>query len=606
MRAILVAAALALPPARAADLAPAGVADLLAAEIATQREALHLAGAPPFYHLRYHALLLDQASATASFGALVEEEHHPAHVLGIEVRLGDPSFDNTGFGGWETGFGTRALPAVLTPHALRLATWSLTDWAYKEAVEQYARKRSAFVPPPDHPGDYRLAASPTVASAAPGPAPDPAAIRDLVRSLSSGLPTDGSLVSGSSVVACETGLLVTVDSEGTRVVRPHAEAVVRVMASARAADGMMVTDHRTWIVRTLADLPGPEALAAAVRDLAGGLRRAASARLLEGEYVGPVLFEDGAAVDLFRHLLLPQVEGTPTPIPFDSEIGPLGEGFLSLAADHAREPRLGRRVLPEGWSAFDDPLAMPRHPASFRYDLEGTPARRVDLVSDGIVRTLLMSRVPRREIDASNGHARGGPGARPAGRASLLEVVPARRQSRHRLHRTALALARSYGLDGVVVVRRVQDDTVRRLGDPGLLPDDEGERPPLPVEVVWLRGDGREEPLRGAALARLDRFALRDVVAAGSQVEGTFLASFEPGRATWSPVAGMPTWLSVPEVLVGELEIVPLPPDPRSRPAVPPPASRPGATERLHSTVAREAACPTTPRPSRPASSRAP
>jgi hypothetical protein len=229
-------------------------------------------------------------------------------------------------------------------------------------------------------------------------------------------------------------------------------------------------------------------------------------------------------------------------------------------------------VLPEGWSAVDDPTRDPQHPASFRYDLEGTLARRVDLVSDGIVRTLLMSRVPRREIRESNGHARGGLGTRPAGRASLLEVTPARRLSRGRLHRTALALARSYGLDSVMVVRRFQDDTVRRLGDPGLMPDDDSERPPLPVEVVRLWGDGREEPLRGAAFARLDRFALRDVVAAGPQVDGTFLAPFHPDRASFSPVTGMPTWLSVPEVLVGELELVPLPPDPRSRPAVPPPA----------------------------------
>ena len=91
-----VVAALVLKPAVAADpvpMDPARIADVLAAEVAAQRAALSIQGAPPFYHLRYHAFLLDQASATASFGALVEEEHHPTHLLGIEVRLGDPAFD---------------------------------------------------------------------------------------------------------------------------------------------------------------------------------------------------------------------------------------------------------------------------------------------------------------------------------------------------------------------------------------------------------------------------------------------------------------------------------------------------------------------------------
>ena len=43
---------------------------------------------------------------------------------------------------------------------------------------------------------------------------------------------------------------------------------------------------------------------------------------------------------------------------------------------------------------------------SYRVDDEGVPAQRVSLIEKGVLKTLLMSRTPRKEITSSNGHAR--------------------------------------------------------------------------------------------------------------------------------------------------------------------------------------------------------
>ncbi|MFH1463685.1 MAG: metallopeptidase TldD-related protein [Pseudomonadota bacterium] len=548
---------------------------LLAEEVALHLEQLQLPDAPPLYHLRYHLLALQQASVRASFGALVAHDFSPATVLGAEVRVGSAAFDNTGYGGWESGFGRIGLPQELTAHALRLATWQLSDSTYKEAVEQFARKQAAFVPPPDYPGDYQVGLRQegpyiSVASARLEP------VEQLARRLSSVFPVDGGLELGTVLAAWETGTETVVDSEGTDLQRPHAEFVLRAMAQARATDGALLSDHRSWYLRNPSQLPAEPAVelqvAAMTRDLLAWTR----VTPLQDEYVGPVIFEDEAAVDLFRTLLVDQLEGTPPPVPFEASFGALGDGFSFASDGSGGGPRLNRRVLPDGWRAVDDPRADLNDPACFAFDLEGTPARRVELVEDGIVRTLLMSRVPRKDIpEGSNGHARGTLSSRAAGRVSHLEVTPRHRLTRRRLLKQAFAIADAYDQDYVMVVRRFQDDLVRAQDrtDSAAFSflDGGGHRLPVPLALYRVYTDGREEPIRGAAFASVERWALREIAAAGPQVEGRYLAPFSPGGQSYSPLVGMPTTLSVPEVLIEELELVPVSADPRSRPVVPAP-----------------------------------
>jgi TldD protein len=542
----------------------------LIAELDREVAELTLPDAPPIYHARYHLITLDQVDAHASLGGLVETGSSPAAALGFELRVGDPMYDNTGFGGWQNGFGSAWLPRQVTPEALTLEAWRLSDDSYKQAVEQHARKVAQFSPPEDYPGDYTLMPPQRhdggAATAAPaGP------LTAMVRSLSSVFPADPRVERGEVYLGHEAGAHVIVDTDGSLVRRPMAETTIRAVIHVRAHDGLLLTDQRLWSVRDPADLPDEAALADEIRGMAADLLAAADAPVLTEEYVGPVVFEDGAALDLFRWLLVEQIEGTPDEIPFDSFFGDLGATSGSV--------RLGRRVLPLGWSASDDPTAVPDHPSSFTYDAEGTPAQAVDLITDGIVRTALMSRIPRSDIEASNGHARGGPGSRLSGRATQLLVEPDRHLSTAKLLKKALKLSASYGRDHVIVVRRLQEPAVLDL-DPsggffffGGSDGSDGALPP-PVALVRVYADGREELVRGAAFAGVHRFVLRDLAAAGPQHVGTFMAPGNPGGMTSSPTEGMATWISAPSVLVGELEIVPQSGNPRDVPVL----VRPDAT----------------------------
>ena len=64
--------------------------------------------------------------------------------------------------------------------------------------------------------------------------------------------------------------------------------------------------------------------------------------------------------------------------------------------------RVGRRVLPRGFQVVDDPSSSLGEAAgAYRFDDEGVPGQRVELVEEGVVQTLLMSRTPREDIAAS-------------------------------------------------------------------------------------------------------------------------------------------------------------------------------------------------------------
>jgi len=550
---------------------PSSVFAALGEEMERNRSGLRLPGAAEIHHLRFHVSDVHTQYAAASLGALIQRDVRPTRRLGVAVRVGTHEMDNTGFGGWETGTGARPLAVGRSARADRQAAWLLVDEAYKEAVEQYARKVAVFTPPPDHPGDFQLL-PPTVFDGGETARPDADALEARIVALSAVLATVPGLEVGRAVLGAEAGFDWIADTAGTRVRRPWAEVSIAAVAKVRADDGMLLADRLLWSVREAGQLPPEPAMQAEARHMAEELAAAASAPRLEEEYVGPVVFEQGAAIELFRHLLVPQLEGTPPVLPFETFLDAHSPRSGTRAAALVR---LRRRVLPPGWKVADDPLRAVAHPASFTHDAEGTPARRVELVEDGIVRALLMCRTPRKNTPGTNGHARGGPGARLTGRAALTWVEPATRVTREALRARALELARSYGQDHVLVVRRLVDDAF--LPPDAIGNDNQTLALPPPVAFVRLHADGREERLRGAAFAGVHRWVLRDLAAAGPQVEGTYMAPHVPGGRRGGVIIGLPTWLSAPEVLVGEMELVPVPPDPREKPVVPqPPTSTPG------------------------------
>ena len=535
----------------AAHAAPA-LEEAASAEL-TRSMGLQLPDARPPYLISYDVLDGQVVEAFGEQGALVSSSTDPYRNLRAEVRVGDPTLDSSNFQafGEPNGVVQRRLPVEDSVLALRREIWLATDQAYKHAVEQYSRKVAARRDDPSPKPPDRTPA-PVVVADLPSPpvhSADQAALEKLVERLSGELAHFPGVEVAQAVARDWQGRRLVLTSEGTRLWTPTGYTVVRVEGTVRMADGSSQLDSRSWIVRSLADLPPEAEMTAAVREL-GGWLEGLKAAPVEEDYLGPVLFEGPAAVELFSQLLAPELVGTP---PEEEDAGRFGS-----SGGKPPTARIGRRILPQGWTVVDDATTDAPILGKYAYDQEGVAPHRVELVKDGVVRDLLMSRIPRKDLTASTGHGRSLGGDRRAAVPAAVTVSARRTVSDSKLEKLALRLAAQTGRDYVLVVKR--------LTPPALVEDLEigfsGEGPmsglTQPYEAWRLYADGHTEPVRSVRFSGVDRRALRDIAAASDGVGPVDLLDGPVGAARFQigPTGGFPVTWDVPSVLITELELV--------------------------------------------------
>ncbi len=544
---LLVAAAL------AAEVAPASAALQAALEGELARATvLKLPDAPAPWLVIFDALDGTVHEAGAEDGALYRSQHAPFRNLRVEVRVGDATVDSSNYSGFgePDGIQSRRLPVEDGQVALRREAWLAADAAYKNAVETLSRKLAGRkglkeAPPPD----YQVL-PPLVRPAGPHPgnawsAPE---VDDLARRLSAAASVDG-VESAQAEVRDWHGWRLRLDSTGSRVWAATGNVVVRVEAVVRRDDGSEVRDARWWIGRDARSLPDAAAMESEARALATSLLETAAAPTPK-PWLGPVIFEGEAAAELFSQLLAPELVGTRP-----EETAP-GSFFAPGATPMAR---IGRRLLPEGWSAWDDPSTRTGAAGEYEIDHEGVAPRRVDTVVDGVVRDVLMSRLPSKERAASTGHGRALGNDRRGALPGFVRVTAPRMITDAAMRKRAMKLARSVGQEQVLVVRRLTPAAMVQSLEVSV----SGEAPmaglTAPYEACLLQVDGSCVPARNLRFVGVDRRLLRDIVAAAPGAGRIDMLDGPPGpsRYTIGTTGGVPTSWDVPSVLVSEVELDP-------------------------------------------------
>ncbi len=492
-------AALAFAPQAAAD--PLVVRKAMEDEMARSLSDLRLGASAPPYYLRYTVVDTERGRVSARLGALVEDDQNRARTARIDARVGSADEDNTNFVGFGGGGSSAGVSQEDDYRALRRDLWILSDREYKGALETLARKKASHAvqaADKDKLPDFAPAA-PLQKTLAPASLPPEthARLQALATSLSRVFreyPTVNNAVVAAGFSVTRRRLLT---SEKTWADESSSHVEVEVSADTVAEDGQRLASSLRFTAVDVAGLPPDATMQAEARALAQNLAAQRTAKAVEPGSA-TVLFEGQAAAELARLLFGTPLSGQPVP-------RSAGETPRDGSASFA--DKFGLRVAPTWLSVTDDPLALgPAKRAlfgSYHVDDEGVAAERVTLIDHGVVKGLLMSRTPRKEIARSNGHGRGDGAVR--GAAASLFVNATGGLGRAEL---LAAAVRSAGPNGTVYV-------VRELGDSsGLV---RGQTLDARVAVQWKAG--KEEVVRGLSLEGFTPKKLKkDLIAAGREL----------------------------------------------------------------------------------------
>ena len=522
------------------------------------------------YFIEYAVVDTESTVIEATFGASVRNDQTHQRSLRVDVRVGSHELDNSEFVAGRSLFRFGRFPRNLVRDddydALRHDLWLATDAAYKEALEQLARKR-AFLqnrvqnePVPDFSvEDASVLVEPPAESAF-----DAEAWRGTARRLS-GIFREYPAIDESGVtLRRERGHKYLVNSDGSVVRRPASVAVLHAQAATRAPDGMRLKHFVPFHGRGVEDLPAEAEMEAAVRRMASELTALAAAPVL-GDYIGPVLVSGQAAAEFFAQLLGAQLSGHRPPLHEDERMA-----AMMPSSDLAN--RLNRRVLPASFDVVDDPtqasVAGETLIGSYAVDDQGVRSQPVTLIEGGILRTLLMSRRPRREIPQSNGHGRAGTFGAATAQPGNLFVRAEGGLSAEALKAKLLDMATDAGLDYGLLVTMLDNpgitgsDVSSRLSlfalMRGGMPRSQLTSPVLAYKVYV--DDGREELVRGLGFRDVSVQSLRNIVANGEDqyVNNRFLESGGGGLLRGfgaGPDDGIPAAVVAPSVLFEELEV---------------------------------------------------
>ena len=153
-------------------------------------------------------------------------------------------------------------------------------------------------------------------------------------------------------------------------------------------------------------MPAPDVLAKSIAKAAEELVALRKAPL-GPDYTGPVLFDAPAAASLLAQTLSPSLSGARPPL---SMIPAFDEMLERMGGRSEWSGRVNTRVLPANVSLIDDPTLKEFNGqpllGNYEIDDEGVKAQRVEVVENGSLKNLLMSRRPGPDFSASNGHAR--------------------------------------------------------------------------------------------------------------------------------------------------------------------------------------------------------
>jgi predicted Zn-dependent protease len=460
----------------------------------------------PPYFLSYSVSDSDSVSIRAQYGALVGSSSSHMRVADIQVRVGSPALDNTHGDHRASAVNSTQLPLTDDREALMRTLWLATNNGYSTAVDNFLRVKTESqvrAKEEDTSPDFsQQSAQVKIEQPAPAVKVDRAAWEQRVRAVSQVFREFPDVYQNIVMLTVQNETDYFASSEGSKLVAPHLQARIVMMASTRAEDGMDMFRDQTFEAQDADGLPGEAVLTAAARRLGQSLEALRKAPVTE-PFDGPAILSGRAAAVFFHEVLGHRLEG-------QRQRGT--EEGQTFTKD------IGKEVLPTFLSVADDPTQAKFGDTwlngHYEFDDEGQKAERVNLIQDGVLKTFLMSRLPIADFSISNGHGRAETGHIPTGRQGNLIVTSTKTESdadlRKQLIEEAKKQGKPYGLyfedisSGFAVTTRNSPQAFQVM--------------PLVVWRVYV--DGRpDELVRGVNIVGTPLAAMKSILATSDKEE---------------------------------------------------------------------------------------
>ena len=551
------------------------ILDAIAEEMNRAMTQLEIPGAPKPYHIAYKITEVDVNDAAASLGHTTSKRNRHFVNLEARVRVGKPDFDNGNFAVAQAddidAVAAINLPLEATPRIARRAAWLVTDSAYKEALMQLRAKIEARRAGGGRAGDVpSWTEEKAVVSEAPVLVQPLETLDELearAKAVSAVFRDQAQIRDSRVAVTSYLERRWYLTTEGTSVTDTRRASGVLIAASGQADDGQALSQYFLRYGTTARDLPGEDDLKGESKRLMETIAALAKAPVLE-RYSGPVLFEGEGAVGLIRYSLAPHLGGTPVPEGLNPQEAKTFGGALT--------DKVGLKVLSPNLSIADDPTARAGAGKAliggYKIDDEGVTARRVEVIQDGTLKTLLSTRTPSQK-GASRTATRGGRRRRRVPRQRDQPFVTGKGAVRaRRAVQRLTSLARAEGLKYGLIVRRFDDAAITSAPEWSrrelvqMIKTTDQALPPPAILAYRVYPNGKQELVRGAQLAEVPMRAWKDVVGVSREMTTyNFLAAQESqlqlrltGGADdgFVPSSGIESGVITPDLLLKEIDIV--------------------------------------------------
>jgi len=519
-------------------------------EIARATTELGKAEQPPYY-LGYTVYDQEYVVLVGAYGSLLTNAAGQRRFADVNMRVGKPELDNTHGQSRPSGVNSGSLPLGNDGDAIARVLWELTDREYKRAVPSLMNVRTntaVRAEEEDKSPDFSKEKPQThIGEVEAVPPFDRTAWEGEIKRLSGVFRKYPEVYYATVMIQVQRTNSRMVSSEGSAIVSPSASTRLIMEAQTRADDGMDLLRVETFQAPAASNLPSEAELTGKIEKMATDLIALRKAPVAE-PYDGPAILSGRAAAVFFHEVLGHRLEGHRQR---DEEEG---QTFTK---------KIGQEVLPKFLSVTDDPtvheMGGMKLAGAYEFDNEGEPSRKVEVIKDGVLKNFLMSRMPIKNFEQSNGHGRNQPGRMPTGRQGNLIVTSTQTVPEAEMRQKLIDEVKKQGKPYGLYFDDIQGGftlTTRSLPQAFQV---------LPVLVYKVYADGRpDELVRGVDIVGTPLAALTRILTTGDQPKVfNGVCGAESGQV---PVAAI-----APSMLFSEMEVQKRAHEHERPPLLPPP-----------------------------------